>query len=426
MCALARKNPSAISPREIAYLALLKAKKEGAFIADTLELWIQQTEPTPKDAALAREIAYGSCRMGLALDVIGAQCSSSGKLSLKMKERLLLHTALYQYFYLERIPLYAIVNESINIARKHCHAHFAKFLNAALRKLEAFTPQLPSGSTISELSMRHSYPPYFVEQIINAYGLEKGLDIFEIGNQPSPTMLRMRQAQALNALSAEEFSIIEDTDNQTARLHDASSIAKIADCPHVYIQNATPTALMALLKKGSPSPKRLLDLCASPGGKLLLAHDLFPSALLHANDISPTKLLRLQQNASKYQLEVAFSCGPGENFQCDHLFDLIILDVPCSNTGVLNKRPEARWRLDEAHMEELASMQLALLGRAKELLSKNGEIWYLTCSILPAENERLIERASEDLHLTPRLMKTILPASTGWDGGFACALYHTT
>lgn len=417
------KNKHSYSPREIAYLALLAASKEENYIAEILDKWIRETCPAPRDAGLAREIAYGACRMALALDAVAAQYTTTGKLSLKTKEKALLRTALYQHFYLERIPLYAICNETLTIARRYCHPQFLKFLNALLRKLEGATSQLPEGNTIEALSTRYSYPPFFIQTLLNAYGLNETIGILSAGNQAAPTMLRLRSKHAIKDWPSSAYSNVENTNNNIVILHDSQLLSAAAASPNVYIQNATPFTLMSFLKSGSRDFHRILDICASPGGKLLLAHDFFPKAKLYGNDLSPQKIEILKQNIDKFEMNVTLSCGPGENFEATQKFDLIILDVPCSNTGVLNKRPEARWRLSKQQIAQTIETQKKLLKHAASLLSPDGEIWYLTCSILPGENEELVSAMSKHLNLNIRKMQTQLPNAAGFDGGFACALH---
>jgi len=169
-------------------------------------------------------------------------------------------------------------------------------------------------------------------------------------------------------------------------------------------------------------PNSILDLCASPGGKTLLVHDLFPGAKLFANDISEQKMKKLSQNCQKYHLDASLSCCKGEDFVSEQLFDLIMVDAPCSNTGVLSKRPEARWRFSPETFKDLEETQLKLLGHAVTLLSPQGEIWYLTCSILDFENEKLIQQVCQKYDLQVRTQLTIYPSEAGLDGGFACAL----
>jgi 16S rRNA (cytosine967-C5)-methyltransferase len=112
----------------------------------------------------------------------------------------------------------------------------------------------------------------------------------------------------------------------------------------------------------------------------------------------------------------------GEEFNSSDRFDLIIVDAPCSNSGVFNKRPEARWRLSEDALCALEKSQLALLRHAVTLLAPEGEIWFMTCSILDSENEAVINKLCSELPLEVRKSMTILPSADGWDGGYACAL----
>lgn len=174
----------ALTPREAAYQALLNAYQEKGFISDTLEQWRREANPAPRDANLAQEIASGTARMAIALDAIAKQLSAKQKLQLKRKERILLQMAIYQHIYMDRIPPHAIVNETVSLAKKHCHPRFIPFLNAVLRKLTENTPELPKGDTATELSLRYAYPLFFVEELIKDYGLDTAKEIMKAENQP--------------------------------------------------------------------------------------------------------------------------------------------------------------------------------------------------------------------------------------------------
>lgn len=407
------------NPREAAYLAALSSARGEKFVSETLDQWRLGSSPASADYHLAQQIAIGATQMALALDYLGEQLSAKKKLSLKLKERVLLRIALYQFYYLDRIPLYAITDESIKLAYKYCHRTFAAFLNASLRKLADNAPKLPQGDTPNELSIRYSYPIYFVEALIRDYGIAKAKEILEAGNTPAITMTRVRTKGPLQ----EGLELFCEAP-RFASIKDSAILTQVSSSPSFYIQNVTPAFLIAELAKDVRAPGKILDLCSSPGGKLLSIHDLFSKAALFANDVSEEKLKRIKENCAKYGLDVQLSCGKGENFQSQVKFDIIILDVPCSNSGVLNKRPEARWRLSEESLKELEQTQLLLLQHAISLLSPQGEIWYLTCSILKDENEKIIKQVSQQLNLHARMTKTILPSNNGWDGGFACSLRH--
>lgn len=404
-----------MNPREAAYLALLFSLKEEGFITQSLEKWQKGHNPSPRDFALAYEIAAGACRMSLALDDVAANLSDKKRLSLKLKEKALLRTALYQYCFMSRVPPYAIANETIEIAKKYCHATFVGFLNALLRKLPLNLPSLPISKDVHSLSVKYSYPEFFISALIKDYGLEAAEEILKVQNLPPITMIRLRKPTPHVGLKLLES-------NKSAILEDYTYLKEIAASSDYYIQNATPFSLVEKLAEKTTSPKMILDLCASPGGKLLAVHDLFPEAVLFANDVSEEKIQKLKQNINKYRMSVELTVGQGEGYTSSKTFDLIILDVPCSNSGVLNKRPEARWRLSQQPLEELKKTQKKLIANAVQLLSTEGYLWYLTCSILKNENEDVVAEVCQEYNLELVDSKTILPNAAGWDGGFGAVL----
>lgn len=410
-----------MNTREAAYIALLASMRNEAFISHSLQKWMHSDSPDKLDFAFAYEIASGSARMASALDYLASKLPANKKISLKVKERALVRTAIYQYCYMEKVPLYAIVNETVELAKKYCHRTFSSYLNALLRRLEDHLPAFPAGNGPDQLSIRYSYPLYFVEALIADYGKELAEKILIAGNTPPKVMARIRPGFTMAVSRFKLLGPENDPSVPMTIIDKGDSFSGLSEMEEIYIQNITPASLVASLAQRTKPPAIILDLCASPGGKLLAAHDRFPTAKLFANDVSPEKILRLSQNLVKYKVEADIVCGPGENYPSGRRFDLIILDVPCSNSGVLNKRPEARWRLTAEALENLGLIQLRLLEHAANLLAPDGVIWYLTCSILKGENEELVEQVMKRLGLTVDYSRTMLPNKNGWDGGF-CAL----
>lgn len=412
--------PQTNNPRQAAYLALLAALREERFITDTLEDWKRRASPSLVDYRLAQQLAFGASQMALTLDFIAAKLSTKKKLSLKQKEKALLRLTLYQCYFLERIPTYAIANEMVKLANTYCHRNFSGYLNALLRNLPEI-PSLPSSENVEALSIRYSYPTFYIQALLNHYGLEKTKEILIAGNNPAPVMVRLRSSN--KTLSLEGLEVLCEEPCTMLVVKDVSLMPLLSSSKDYYIQNVTPALLVTeLCHKYKASPKRILDLCASPGGKLIAVHDFYPQATLYGNDVSAEKLQRLSENCEKYGIAAKLSLSPGEAFAADHPIDIIIIDAPCSNTGVLNKRPEARWRLSPQHLSQLEATQLALIAHACKHLSSQGQIWYMTCSILLQENEDIIRQATEKFGLTCEWQQTYLPNSAGWDGGYACIL----
>lgn len=378
--------------REVSFKLLWKGFCQDLYIEDLLP---HNFFNDPRDQALTFEICYGTIRYWRQLEWIAEQLTSTGKLSLKNREKSLLFSALYQIYHLEKVPHYAVLNETVSLAKKYCHQRMGQFFNGLLRKATQTPPMPPKGESSFALSIRYSQPLFFIDRLLAERGLDQTIEILSASN------LRPKHY-------ARTIGLPLHYDLVTAPFHDVKG----------YIQNPTPGKLIEFLSQSTKPPKSILDLCASPGGKLLLAHDLYPEAQLWANDLTEKRISLLNENIEKYGLSVEVSIGPGEDYPLDRKFDLIILDVPCSNSGVLSKRVEARWRLSETALEDLRKTQQMLLQHAAKLLAPGGSIWFLTCSILKEENEKTTE--------VPYLKKvrelTLFPDAEGLDGGYCCLL----
>lgn len=412
-----------VNVREAVFLALQQSARNEQFISDSLDKWGNHDQPSHADAQLARQLAYGVCQRALTLDYLSLRLADKKRLSLKLKEKIILRMALYQYYFLERIPLYAIVDESVRLAKRYCHPTFGGFLNAALRKLPQFPLNLPEDDSVESLSIRYSYPVFYIESLMKDWGLESAKPILSIQNKPAPVMVRIREPDKAQQLDLQ----IVSTNPLVGVLTDHSLMFRLTSSSAVYIQNITPVYLIGWLVEQATSSglnpgMRVLDLCAAPGGKLIAIHDYFPAATLVGNDLTPEKVKLVKENCEKYQISAQLCCGDAKEFPSDQLFDLVILDVPCSNSGVLNKRAEARWRLSSESLGELQKTQIQLIEKAISLLAPGGQLWYLTCSILKEENEQLMSLVCSKLNLKSICQKTILPNEEGWDGGFACLL----
>lgn len=380
------------SVREVVFMALWKGFCKDLYLEDVLSTTVFTD---PRDQSLAYEICCGTIRMWIQMQWLAEQLTTSGKLSLKNREKSLLFSALYQIYYLDRVPHYAIIDETVKLAKKHCHTSIGSFLNGILRKASQTPLALPEDNSLPSLSIRFSQPQFFIEQLIQQHDLPKTLEILKASNARPQHFVRSRSAPF------DYTPITSDWDNADG-----------------YIQNPTPGFLMKFLSDSTPPPSSILDLCASPGGKLLLAHDLYRAAKLWANDISDARIQLLNENIAKFELEVDVRVGTGESYPLDKQFDLIILDLPCSNSGVLNKRVEARSRLTKESLESLKQLQDRLLKHAASLLKPGGSIWYMTCSILQAENEAITAVS----YLQKKAEMTRLPDLEGNDGGYCCLL----
>jgi 16S rRNA (cytosine967-C5)-methyltransferase len=377
--------------REWAFCALMAYETEGIKLRD----FFLRCPLKGAKRALAVELAYSTMRMKRLLDFYAMSlCKRS--LPKKKGEKWILRLFLYQVYCLSKIPLFAALSEMVELAKKYTHPSFAKFLNALGRKidLEVKLPLPP------DLGCRLSYPDFFVERIVASYGEKKAEKILDAQNKPIGLFARKRFRYPL----------------------EWQQLNSIIDSADIYIQNKTQGTLIECLYEKFPPPVSILDLCAAPGGKAILLSELFCKACLYCNDSSRTRLKLLEENLRKYSIEATLSCLPGEKADFKRTFDLILIDSPCSSSGVLFKCPEARWKISSDEMERRQKIQLALIHNAKEHLAPRGKIWYSTCSILPEENEHMVELAASRFGLKIDKTFLILPDGQEFEGGFIAQL----
>lgn len=420
-------NVDPSSPRKAAYEALIRWERTGCYLVEGLDSWHREASPSTQQRHQARQLAYGCCSRRLSLDQLAFQLSKGGKLPKKKREQWLLRLALYEACFLSGSPLYGLVHSWVELAHQCCHSSFASYLNALLRSVgQKGVPRLPSGEKPSDLAIYYSYPPWFVGELLQHHPLHRVRQLLAIGNEPAATVARLRPGFP-DPFLLPVWECLSHLPCPAGRLLLPEKLPELVKQPGLVIQGPAHLSLIYQLASGlEAKPRRILDLCAAPGGKLLLLADLYPQALLYANDVAPERMERLRENVSRYGVDVQLSVGPGQLFTPPdgQLFDLILIDAPCSNAAVLAKRTEARWRLDGAsQLRELLATQRLLLERSRQLLAPQGELWYMSCSLLSQENQEQAAFAEATLALKKRTEQLLLPSYSSYgDGGYAVAL----
>ena len=170
----------------------------------------------------------------------------------------------------------------------------------------------------------------------------------------------------------------------------------------------------------------VLDFCAAPGGKTAqIAWRLAGTGRLVAQEVNPKRLVRLKENLARLRLSSveAMQTIPQSPNPPIPQFDRVLVDAPCSNTGVLRRRPDARWRWNADHLKQLVALQAQILDAAAPFVAPGGRLVYSTCSNEPEENgEQVAAFLSRHPDFAEVARRKSLPFETGHDGAFACAL----
>ncbi len=413
------------SSRSVAVKALGDWLSGGVFLSESLPA-------DSTDHAFVLELCHGVARRRRTLEWAIERCSDR-----RPTARLLpvLLAGAYQVFYMDGVPDYAAVHETVQAVPAGLHPSAAGYVNAVLRRLVRERTRLLADLAAQPLAVRESHPDLLVERWTRRLGEARTAALCAWNNRSPPVCLHPRpgaqnagearaclEAAGIGAVPHEadpdRFLVLE-RGNRPAALPGFDKGA-------FTIQDPATAAAVDLLEVRPGM--RVLDACAAPGGKTaLLAEALAGTGSLVAADADPARLDRLRDTLRRLRLETVTVALVGEPEHWGAVlagpFDRILLDVPCSNTGVLRRRPEARWRFSEIRLKRLAERQARLLDAAAGLLAPGGRLVYSTCSMEPEENERLVT-AWLTRHPAWRLAgsRAILPGDRDLDGAFAAAL----
>lgn len=336
--------------------------------------------------------------------------------------------------------LASIIHAWVETAKQNFSLGESKLANAILRKFApAYTEFKSSAKSLEDFALLYSHPLWLAKSWKEQFGEEKAIEIMKLDNRPSDVFFRLSTTSSAKNVFLPYLESFEKTPLENFFKLKRGSFSKVSELlktPHVYIQDpATRFAPLALNPKGGA----ILDLCAAPGGKsraiidmLLASPQNAKGASLVAVDIDSPRLKRLRENLEKvesFKTEILPCDLLSENL-ADKLkgaglptsFDYILLDAPCSNTGVLRRRPDARYRISIKDIENCKLIQIKLIKTATKLLKQGGRLVYSTCSIDKRENEDAPAEALKDFSdLRISSMKTHLPDEDS-DGAGICVI----
>jgi 16S rRNA (cytosine967-C5)-methyltransferase len=449
-------DASARSARAIAAEVLQQFDSRHSYAGALLDRLLDQTQERQR----ATDLVLGTVRNLRVLDAIISRFS--GRAVHRIGPALLaaIRVATYELVFNPDTPTYSIVNEAVNTAKSTGGAKQSGFVNAVLREIGRHilnrqaqsdqTPPMrtlvrpegtgcefdsdilpsPETSAAAYLSACFSLPEWLVTAWIRDFGFGRARDICLASNRrPSVYLranpLRATAAQLLARLAGEDIQA-ETAPAEGCQVIKVTSPHSVAELPGFAegwftVQDLSATSAVRLL---DPQPGwRVLDLCAAPGTKTTqLAEAMRDTGVIHATDVDAERLGRVTQNVERLGLK---SVETQDVASLQGGYDAVLLDAPCSNTGVLAKRIEVRFRVTAEAVAKLVKTQRGLLDKAVALTRPGGRICYSTCSIARAEDGDLIrEYVAADKRIQLIKEELILPSPVGFDcdGAYAAVL----
>ena len=410
------------SARALALAALREWRQSRRFADPIVQELLGTSVLSGSDRAFATELFYGMLRNLTLLDFWISQLRSD---SLDDRSRDLLRLGLYQLFHL-RTPSHAAVFETVALAPKTSRS----LVNGVLRNAMRRATELQAAADAESLAVRSSHPEFIVERWTNAFGAESAAALCDWDNQPAPVYAR------INALRIPVERFLEEV-SDCEPLPDQSNFVRLRAIPHAalqrgecYIQDPSTRLACELL---APKPgDAVLDACAAPGGKSgLLAQLMDNRGELVACDRDGARVQTLRENLERLGVTIArpvkHDWRSGALREADgQLFNRILIDAPCTNTGVMRRRVDVRWRLTPDDFARMQDEQVAIVAAVVPHLKAGGALVYSTCSIEPEENEEVVNVLLREFpFLELAAQQSTLPFRDGFDGAFAAKLIRS-
>ena len=388
-----------MNAREVAFELLTRWSRSRRFADELLEQALAEAKLPAADRALVMELFYGCLRQKLALEFLISQIAGKAP---RRSVATILELGLYQVVFM-RMPVHAAVHETVELAKRHVSPAEAKFVNAVLRKAN---PQLLERA---DPWVRLSHPRWLWERHGEAW--------CQWNNQPPLTYVRGDKPWP---------AVLEPTSFHPLcyRVIDAERFFQSPG--HYYVQD--PSTLMAVDVLDPQPGESVLDMCAAPGGKATyIAEKMQNRGRIIAADSSNSRLGLVAENCKRLGVTIVatLACEGTRLDGClrGEQFDRVLVDAPCSNTGVMRRRPDLRWRIEEKEIARLAALQLKLLAKAAEFTKPGGVLVYSTCSLEAEENERVVEQfLGGHPEFALEATRSLFPSRDEVDGAFVARL----
>lgn len=430
--------------RETALNALIACRKQAAWSNGILKEYIRRDKLDRREAALASRLCYGVLQNRGQLDFYLQQLLTGKVKNLHPAIHDILHLGLYQIYHMDKIPVSAAVNESVQLAKKYCPKirSASGLVNAVLRNGVRTYGTLKAPVKLSD---RYSHPQELIDILASYVGAER-IEMMLQANNAIPDLtvqvntLQVSTEQLIEQLSAEGISAKEHSWLKDCLILSGAGDIEQSKCFQsglFYVQDAA--ARLSVLCGQIPQNSVILDACAAPGGKSFAAAVATNNTgSIHSCDVHPHKIDLIANGAKRLRLnkiQTHLQDATKTNEDWLGLMDVVIADVPCSGYGIIRKKPDIRYK-DIQQMAALPELQLAILENQASYVKPGGMLLYSTCTLVYQENEGVVraflekhpEFVTEPLPL-PKVfpenttgMLALIPGEYDTDGFFICRM----
>jgi len=380
--------------REIAVAVLVDVER-GSFLDQALQGRRENLPPGDPGEPRLHFLTTGTVKWKGRLDRELEHRLPRGIDSLPAVCRAILRLALFELRHGDS-PDYAVVDTAVGITRKNGLHGLAPVVNGVLRNaVREGEPPLPDDAA-ARLAAEQSHPGWLLAMIDDVYGFGAAAGFAAWNNMPAPLWVRVNRGvmeveKAVERLLADGIEIRPGTLLPDYLLLGQGTVpARLDGIREGWLTVQDPSAGLASLAAMPVDGSRSADICAAPGGKATHLAEL--GAVVEASDSSSERMIRLRESIERHAGGSILAVEYSKLLSRRREFDRVLVDAPCSNTGVLRRRADARWRLVADEPSRLAKVQYGLLENGGELVRPGGVLVYSTCTLLPIENELVVDR----------------------------------
>ena len=437
----ANAQNSASHSRYIALKLCLNVIEDGRSLSQVLPEGLAQFSDR-RERSFTQNMVLGTLRWQLRLEAIR---SLLVKKKLKAKDEdinQLILIGLYQILYMET-PEHAAVGATVDVVSRLKKPWAKGFINGVLRSFLRDKEKICEEADLKP-SQKYSHPQWFFKAMRKAYP-DNWQAILEANNLIAPLTLRINpmaqsRPEFLQALQQQDIAAsAHPFSDQGVTLEQTTDITQLPYFQEGGFSVQDGAAQQAAQILQPQAGERILDACAAPGGKTThLLEKSDNKALVTALEKDPMRIERLAENLHRLQLDCEYHVGDAaqpQEWWDQQLFDKILLDAPCSATGIIRRHPDIKWHRTEEDIEELVSIQKSILDALWPTLKPGGQLLYATCSVMPQENglqmQRFLSQYNDAWEIPLEVTwgaktdypgKQILPGTEGMDGFYYCLI----
>ncbi|WP_069998174.1 16S rRNA (cytosine(967)-C(5))-methyltransferase RsmB [Cellulosilyticum sp. I15G10I2] len=390
---------------------LMEIEKDKTYAQLLLKQALNHTEP--KSKPFITEVVYGTLKYRLKLDYIINSFSKTPIRKMKPLIRNVMRMSVYQMFYLDKVPVSAVINEAVNIVKKRKFGNLSGFINGVLREIDRNKEKIAypdkNKDLTGYLSIIYAIPDWIIKEWLAVYPEDLVEKICSALNERARVCIR------INTLCTSKKEVMEIL-NQENILFEPGNLLDEA----LYIKQVDNLQNLSSFKEGMwtvqdesamlvakvvrPKPgEHILDMCSAPGGKSIHMAELMQNkGEIISADVHAHKLELIEKNAKRMGVDIIKPVlQDGTLFRKEWIgaFDRVLLDAPCSGLGIMKRKPDIRYSKSLQDLKGIVQLQKALVNHAVKYVKEGGVLVYSTCTLSKPENEEMASYIADELGL---------------------------